>query len=140
MQTRTQTQTQITTNADSKVSLWAGRIIGALAILFLIFDGGIKVMQMPQAVEPTVKFGFAASMVLTLGILELACLVLYIIPKTSVLGAILMTGYLGGAMATQVRVGAEPFSIVFPIIIGAMVWGALFLRSSQLRALIPVRR
>ena len=93
-----------------------------------------------QAVEPTVKFGFAASMVLTLGILELACLILYIIPKTSVFGAILMTGYLGGAIATQVRVGAEPFSIVFPIIIGALVWGALFLRDSQLRALVPVRR
>ena len=135
-----QSVTQTVTNSTSKVSLWAGRIMGALAILFLIFDGVVKVMQIPQAVEPTMKFGYAASMVLTLGVIELACLVLYIIPRTAVFGAILMTGYLGGAIATQMRVGAEPFSIVFPIIIGALIWGALFLRDSQLRALIPVRR
>ena len=135
-----QSVTQTVTNSTSKLSLWAGRIMGALAILFLIFDGVVKVMQIPQAVEPTMKFGYAASMVLTLGVIELACLVLYIIPRTAVFGAILMTGYLGGAIATQMRVGAEPFSIVFPIIIGALIWGALFLRDSQLRALIPVRR
>ena len=135
-----QSVTQTVTNSTSKLSLWAGRIMGALAILFLIFDGVVKVMQMPQAVEPTMKFGYAASMVLTLGVIELACLVLYIIPRTAVFGAILMTGYLGGAIATQMRVGAEPFSIIFPIIIGALIWGALFLRDSQLRALIPMRR
>ena len=135
-----QSVTQTVTNSTSKVSLWAGRIMGALAILFLIFDDVVKVMQMPQAVEPTMKFGYAASMVLTLGVIELACLVLYIIPRTAVFGAILMTGYLGGAIATQMRMGAEPFSIVFPIIIGALIWGALFLRDSQLRTLVPVRR
>lgn len=135
-----QSVTQTVTNSTSKVSLWAGRIMGALAILFLIFDGVVKVMQMPQAVEPTMKFGYAASMLLTLGVIELACLVLYIIPRTAVFGAILMTGYLGGAIATQMRMGAEPFSIVFPIIIGALIWGALFLRDSQLRTLVPVRR
>ena len=127
-------------STTAKPMLWVGRVISALAILFLIFDCVVKVMQMPQAVEPTVKFGYAASLVPVLGILELACLVLYVIPQTSVLGAILMTGYLGGAVATQVRVGAEPFSLIFPFIIGALIWGGLFLRDSQLRALVPLRR
>ena len=121
----------------SNPTRWAGRIVSALAILFLIFDGVIKVMQMPQAVEPTVKFGFAAGLVLGLGLLELACLVIYMIPRTAVLGAILLTGYLGGAIATQVRAGAEPFSIVFPVIIGTLIWGGLFLRNGQLRTLVP---
>lgn len=133
-----QSLTQTVPVTNSKTSLWAGRVISALAILFLIFDGVIKVMQMPQAVEPTVKFGYAAGLVLILGLIELGCLALYLFPRTSVLGAILLTGYLGGAIATQVRVGAEPFSIVFPIIMGALIWGGLFLRDSQLRALVPV--
>ena len=127
-------------STTAKPMLWVGRVISALVILFLIFDCVVKVMQMPQAVEPTVKFGYAASLVPVLGILELACLILYVIPQTSVLGAILMTGYLGGAVATQVRVGAEPFSLIFPFIIGALIWGGLFLRDSQLRALVPLRR
>lgn len=137
MQTTAGNATSVTT---AKPTLWAGRVISALAILFLIFDCVVKVMEMPQAVEPTVRFGFAASFVRTLGIIELACLVLYIIPPTSVLGAILMTGYLGGALATQVRAGGDTFSIVFPLIIGALVWGGLYLRNSQLRALVPLQR
>ena len=134
-----QSLTQTVPVSNSKASLWAGRIIGALAILFLIFDGVVKVMQLPQAMEPTVKFGYAANLVLVIGLLELTCLVVYIIPRTSVFGAILLTGYLGGAIATQVRAGSEPFSIFFPIIIGALIWGGLFLRDSQLRALVPLR-
>ena len=133
-------QATVGKTTTAKPVLWVGRVISAVAILFLIFDCVVKVMQMPQAVEPTVKFGYAASLVPVLGILELACLVLYVIPQTSVLGAILMTGYLGGAVATQVRVGAEPFSLIFPFIIGALIWGGLFLRDSQLRALVPLRR
>ncbi len=130
----------VTVATTSKLALWAGRVISALAILFLIFDGGIKLMQRPEAVEPTVKFGYAASLVPVFGILEFLCLALYLIPRTSVLGAILMTGYLGGAIATQVRAGGDTFSLVFPLIIGALVWGGLFLRNSQLRALVPVQR
>ena len=130
------TQTVSITNSASKPALWGGRILGGLAILFLIFDGLVKVMQLPQAVEPTVRFGFAASMVLPLGVLELVLLATYCFPRTAVLGAVLFTGYLGGAVATQARVGADAFSIVFPFIIGAMMWGALLLRNRQLRALV----
>jgi len=129
----------IRTSTPSKPSVWVGRATGALAIAFLIFDGIIKVLQLPQAVEPTVKLGYAASLLPVIGILELACLALYVFPRTSVFGAILLTGYLGGAIATQLRAGAEPFSIFFPVIIGALFWGGLLLRDNQLRSLVPVR-
>ena len=123
----------------SKKTLWAGRIISALVILFLIFDGVIKVMQHPEAVRPTTQLGYPASLVFWIGIIELVCLVVYVIPQTSVLGAILLTGYLGGAVATNVRAGSELFSVFFPIIIGVLIWGGLFLRDRRLRALIPLR-
>jgi hypothetical protein len=123
----------------SKKTLWAGHIISALVILFLIFDGVIKVIQHPEAVRPTTQLGYPASLVLGIGIIELVCLAVYAIPRTSVLGAILLTGYLGGAVATNVRAGSELFSVFFPIIIGVLVWGGLFLRDDRLRALIPLR-
>lgn len=122
------------------VGLWSSRAISAVAVPFLVFDSVIKIVQHPAAVEPTVGFGFAAGLVTVLGVVELACLILYLIPRTSVVGAVLMTGYLGGAIATQVRVGAEPFSIVFPVIIGALLWGALYLRDERVRALLPFRQ
>lgn len=119
--------------------LWAGRIISALAILFLIFDGVIKVIQHPEAVEPTMQLGYPAGLVIGIGLIELVCLAVYVIPQTSILGAILLTGYLGGAVATQVRAGSNLFSVVFPVIIGALIWGGLWLRDDRLRALIPLR-
>jgi hypothetical protein len=123
-----------------KTSIWAGRIISALAILFLAFDTVIKLLNLAPAVEATTQLGYPASLVIGIGILELACLAIYVIPRTSVLGAILLTGYLGGAIATQVRAGSPLFSIVFPIIVGVLIWGGLFLREDRLRALIPLRR
>ena len=123
-----------------KTAIWAGRIASALAVLFLTFDSAIKVLSLAPAVEATAQLGYPASLVIGIGILELACLAVYSIPRTSVLGAILLTGYLGGAIATQVRAGAPMFSIVFPIIIGALIWGGIYLRDAQLRALVPLRR
>jgi hypothetical protein len=123
----------------SKKTLWAGRITSALAVLFLLFDGVIKVIQHPEAVRPTTQLGYPASLVVGIGVIELACLVVYIIPQTSVLGAILLTGYLGGAVATQLRAGSDLFSLIFPVIIGLLVWGGLFWRDDRLRALIPLR-
>jgi hypothetical protein len=123
-----------------KTTLWAGRIISALALLFLIFDSVIKVLNLAPAVEATTQLGYPASLVIGIGILELACLAIYVIPRTSVLGAILLTGYLGGAIATQLRAGSALFSVVFPIIVGVLIWGGLFLREDRLRALIPLRR
>jgi hypothetical protein len=123
-----------------KTTLWAGRVISAFAVVFLIFDTVIKVLNMAPAVEATTQLGYPASLVVGIGMIELICLVAYVIPRTSVLGAILLTGYLGGAIATQVRAGAPLFSVVFPIIIGALLWGGLFLREQRLRTLIPLRR
>jgi hypothetical protein len=118
----------------------ARRIISALAVLFLAFDGIIKVLKLAPAVEATTQLGYPAGLVITIGVLELTCLAVYVIPRTSVLGAILLTGYLGGAIATQVRAGTPLFSIVFPIIIGALIWGDLFLRDERLRTVIPLRK
>lgn len=121
--------------------LWAGRIAGGLAILFLLFDTIIKLLRLPQAVEGTVQLGYPEGVVLCIGIIELVCLVVYVIPRTSVLGAILLTGYLGGAVATHVRIGSPLFShILFPVYVGALVWGALLLRDERLRAFLTSRR
>jgi DoxX-like family len=133
-------QTTLATSTISKSARWAGVIISGLATLFLIFDGGIKALQLAPAIEATVQLGYPAGAVFGLGMLQLACLAAYVIPRTSVLGAILLTGYLGGAIATQVRVGAPVFSLMFAVAIGAMIWGGLLLRDQQLRALIPLRR
>jgi DoxX-like family len=123
-----------------KTTIWAGRIVSALAIVFLAFDSVIKVLNLPPAVEATTQLGYPTGLVVGLGILELACLAIYAIPRTAVLGAILLTGYLGGAIATQVRAGSPLFSVVFPVIVGALIWGGLFVRDERLRALIPLRK
>ncbi len=117
--------------------LWAGRIISGLMVAFLLFDSSVKLMRLPGAVEATVRLRYPARLLPSLGITELTCVVLYVIPRTSILGAILLTGYLGGATATQVRL-EDPW-FFFPIVIAALVWGGLYLRDERLRALIPLR-
>jgi hypothetical protein len=121
------------------MTFWGGHIISGLAILFLLLDAAIKVLQLAPAVESTVQLGYAAAFVLPLGLFELACIAVYVFPRTAVLGAVLLTGYLGGAIATHVRAGSPPFSIIFPIIIGALIWGGLFLRDARLRDVLPFR-
>lgn len=123
----------------STKTVWAGYIISTLAVLFLIFDGVIKVLQLAPAMEATHQLGYAENLVLWIGLIELVCLVIYVIPQTSMLGAILLTGYLGGAIATQVRAGSSLFSLIFPVIIGVMIWGGLWLRDNRLHTLIPLR-
>jgi len=118
-------------------TLWAGRIISALIVLFLLFDSGVKAMKLAPAVEATVRIGYPARLVFPIGIVELICVALFVIPRTSILGAILLTAYLGGATATQVRLGDPWF--FFPVAIGVLVWGGLFLRDARVRALIPLR-
>src|SRR5829696_1353367 len=130
-----QSDTQIT--APSKKMLWGGRIMSALPVLMLLFSAAMKFVKSPEVAQGFTHLGYPESLALGLGIVELACTVIYIIPRTSVLGAILLTGYLGGAIATHVRIG-EPFFM--PIILGILVWGGLFLRDERLRALIPLRR
>ena len=123
----------------SKASLWTGRVISGLVVLFMLFDGVSKVMKAQQVIEATVRLGFPVSSIVGIGITLLVCTVLYAIPNTAILGAILLTGYLGGATATQVRAGSPMFETVFPVIFGVLVWLGVYLRESRLRALVPVR-
>lgn len=121
--------------------LWTGRVLSALAVLFLLFDATLKLLRATPAMETTVQLGYPASVVFGLGVLELACLIVYIVPAVSVLGAILLTGYLGGAVATHVRVGNPLLGYVFfPIYVGLFLWGGLLLRDPRLRAFIPLKR
>ena len=124
----------------SKKMLWTGRVVSALAALFLLFDGVAKLFKPAPVVEAIVQLGYPESVLLGLGIVLTACTILYLVPRTSILGAILLTGYLGGAVATHVRVGGPLFSVIFPIIFGVLVWGGLYLREDRLRAMIPLRR
>lgn len=120
---------------------WAGRVMSALAVLFLMVDAAMKILQLPVAVEGTTQLGYPASVIFPLGILQVICLAIYVIPRTSVLGAVLWTGYLGGAIATHVRLGNPLLThVLFPIYVAIFLWGGLWLRDSRLRALIPVRR
>ncbi len=122
--------------AASTKMLWAGRIASALPVLMLAFSGVMKLVKPAAVVEEFTRLGYPESLVLAIGILELGCTVVYVIPRTSVLGAILLTAYLGGATATHVRIG-DPF--YFPVVFGVLVWLGLFLRDDRLRALIPLR-
>jgi hypothetical protein len=123
----------------SKGRLWAGRIITGLPALFLLLDGVGKLVKPVPVVEATVKLGYPESVIIPLGIVLIICTAIYLFPRTSVLGAILLTGYLGGAVATHVRVGEGWFPVFFPIIMGLLLWGGLYLRDDRLRALIPLR-
>lgn len=125
----------------SKGRLWTGCIMSALPALFLLVDGVGKLVKPAPVVEGTVQLGYPESVLLGLGIVLLVCTVLYVIPRTAILGAILLTGYLGGAVATHVRVGSPLFThILFPVYVAVLLWGGLYLRDERLRALIPMRR
>jgi hypothetical protein len=125
------------TGASSEKVLWTGRILSTLPVLMLLSSAAMKFLKPPAVAEGFVHLGYPESLALPLGIVELACTTIYVIPRTAVLGAILLTGYLGGATATHVRIG-EPFSI--PVILGVLVWAGLFLRDARLRALLPFRK
>ena len=114
-----------------------GRVLTVLLTLFLLFDSVTKLMQLPPVVEATIQMGFPASTVPVIGAVLLGCLALYLVPRTSVLGAVLLTGYLGGAVCAQLRIEAPLFSnTLFPIYVGVVVWGALYVRSAALRTLV----
>ncbi|HWA09587.1 MAG TPA: DoxX family protein [Opitutaceae bacterium] len=122
----------------SKAALWTGRILSLIPVLMLLLSAVMKLARPPAVLEGFAKFGWSADIIVALGILELACTIIYLIPRTAVLGAILVTGYLGGAIATTVRVG-DP-SWVLTALLGVFVWGGLYLRDPRLRALIPLQR
>ena len=115
--------------------LWAARIISGLPALFLLMDGAMKLVKPAFVVEATVGLGYPESVIIPIGVVLIVCTILYLIPKTSVLGAILLTGYLGGAVATHVRTRESLFAIIFPVIVGVLLWLGLYLRNAKLRAL-----
>lgn len=133
-------QAAIPTATISQKRLWAGRILSALPVLFLVFDGVIKLVKNDAVTEAFTKLGYPVDLAFGIGVLELACVLVYVHPRTSVLGAILLTGYLGGAIALHVRIGSPFFShTFFPVYVAAMLWGGLYLRESRLWALLPLR-
>jgi len=122
----------------SKNQLWAGRILSALPILFLLFDGVAKLFKPPMVIEATTQLGYSESIIVPLGITLTLCTIIYAVPRIAMLGAILLTGYLGGAVNTHVRMGAGWFPILFPIMIGALLWTGFYLREKRLHALVPL--
>src|SRR5690349_9549837 len=121
----------------SKKAIWSGRIVSGLPVLLLVFSATLKLLRPAFMLQTFAHLGIPERLALPLGVLELTCTIIYLIPRTSVLGAILLTGYLGGAVLTHLRVG-EP--VFMPLIAGVLVWGGLFLLESRVRALIPFRR
>ena len=121
--------------------LWAGRIVSGLVVAFLLFDGAIKLVPLDVVITTSQELGIPTHLARTLGVLTLICTLLYAFPRTAVFGAILLTGYLGGAIYVQVRAGSPMFShTLFGVYLGLLAWGGLWLRDARLRALIPWRR
>ncbi len=124
----------------SSRTVWAGRILSGIAVLFLLFDAAIKVLRVPMAVEGTTELGYPAQVVFPLGLLQLGLLALYVIPRTAPFGALLWTGYLGGAIVTHFRVDNPLLThTLFPIFVAALIWGGLYLRDPRVRAVLGKR-
>lgn len=122
----------------SKGMLWTGRVMSALPVLFILMASVMKLLKLPAVVEGFVRSGVPVQLILPVGIIELVCVVVYLIPSTAVLGAILMTGLLGGATITTLRIGDPTYPM--PVILGMLAWGGLYLRDLRLRELIPLRK
>ena len=117
-------------------AMWTGRVIAALCVLFLLFDATIHILNPAPVVQAMTQLGFRDGVAMWLGIVELACIAVYVYPRTAVLGALLLTGYLGGATAVQVRIGSA--SIWFPVFFGVLLWAALYLQDARVRAVLPI--
>ena len=135
--------TIVDTAPVSKPALWSGRLLSGLVIVFLLFDGAIKLVPWPVVTETMDRMGYGSSEALarSLGLITIVCTALYAVPPTSILGAILLTGYLGGAIASHLRIGSPLFShVLFGFYLGLMLWGGLWLRRRSLRAVLPFSR
>ena len=135
-----ETQTPPRPLAPSKPALWTGRILTILLALFMIMDGAMKLVKPEPVVKATAQLGYPTTAITGIGIALLICTALYLIPQTAALGALLLTAYLGGAVASQVRIGASPFSLLFPVIFCVLIWVSLLLRESRLRTVLPLRQ
>jgi hypothetical protein len=134
-------QSETQTSAASTTLRWTGRIMSGLVVLFMLFDSIIKLIEIAPVTESFVQLGYPNGLARPIGIMELVITALYVIPRTSVLGAVLLTGLYGGAIASHVRVGDPLVShVLFGVYLGLLAWGGLFLRDPQLRAVFPARR
>lgn len=129
-----------TYTSTSPAMLWTGRVLSGLAILFFLMDGVMKLLKPAVVVTATLGLGYPESEIVGIGVVALISIVLYAVPRTATFGAILLTGYLGGAIASKVRIEAPLFDIVFALVFALFIWGGLWLRNPQLRALLPWRR
>lgn len=121
----------------SNKQLWAGRMLSGLAALFLLWDGVMKLLKPAVVLKATRDLGYPESDIVGIGILLLVCTLVYLFPRSSILGAILLTGYLGGAIASQVRAEASWFNVVFAFVFACLVWGGLWLRDIRVRGFLP---
>lgn len=121
---------------DSRKMMWTGRILTVFAAFFMLLDGVMKIVQPPQVLEANVRLQYPLTTLSGIGIALIACALIYLIPRTSILGAVLLTGYLGGAVASNVRAGSGWFETIFPILFAVLVWGGLWLRDRRLRSLL----
>ncbi len=126
-------------SSKSSKQIWASYVVGGLPALFLLVDGGMKLSKPPRVVEATIQLGYPESAIVGIGLALLVSTVLYLVPRTAISGAVLLTGYLGGAVATHVRVSAPLFNILFAVVFGLLLWGSLWLRDSRVRDLLPFR-
>ena len=124
----------------TRKELWAGRIVSAIPVLFLLMDGGMKLFKPSFVVKATTELGFPESTIVGIGIVLLASVLLHLIPKTSFLGGLLITAYLGGAVASKVRIGSPIFDIVFALVVALLLWGGFWLRDPKVRAVLPFTR
>ena len=133
-------QTVTERSPASKTKVWVGRVMSGLVVLFLVVDSVMKFVKPAPVVEVSEHLGLPLSLIVPIGIILLACTTLYAVPRTSILGAILLTGYLGGAVLTHLRAGDPLFShVLFPTYMGVLLWGGLYLREGRLRALLPLK-
>jgi hypothetical protein len=124
------------TTGISSARLWGGRVLSTLAVLFLILDGGMKLFKPPFVIQATNQLGYRESAIAGIGVTLLFCTALYVIPRTSVLGAILLTGYLGGAVASNIRAGTPTFNAIFPGLVAAAIWASLATRNKRVERVL----
>ncbi|HSY92320.1 MAG TPA: DoxX family protein [Candidatus Binatus sp.] len=129
---------QSATASVSTKALWTGRVMSALPVLLILMGAVMKLLKLPGVIEGFNRAGVPQTLIMPVGLIELTCVVVYLIPRTAVLGAILMTGLLGGATITTLRIGDLTYPM--PVILGMLAWGGLYMRDVRLRELIPLRR
>ena len=127
------------TASHSRGRIWSGRVLVVLSALFMLLDGVMKIVKPPQVLEANVRLAYPVSALSGIGIALIACTLIYLIPRTSMLGAVLLTGYLGGAVASNVRAGSGWFETIFPVLFAVLVWGGLGLRDRRLQILLTTK-